>query len=106
LTTLDFERLIVGMNYFLFCVEKPKNAKETNEWQFWNKVSDAIGIITKPIRGVQRPCENVWLIPAAKGVNALAECIQTCHSQGQKYQMFFVQMESEPNEANPSQSTP
>lgn len=95
LTILDLVGLLSGMSFLLLCIEKPKGEKESNEWQFWYKVSDAIGTITKPIEGVQKPCENVWLIPAAKGLGALAECIQTCRSQGQKYQVLFLQAEPE-----------
>jgi hypothetical protein len=93
LTTLRFWRLISGMNYFLFCVEKPLHETQRKEWEFWRTVSSRIADITKPIAGVQKPCENVWLIPATKGVGALGDCIQTCQSQGQKYQVLFVQME-------------
>jgi len=96
LTTLDFWRLIAGMNYFLLCVEKPSDEKQPEkEWNFWRSVSSRIETTSKSIPGVQRPCENVWLIPATKGVDALADCIQCCRSSGQKYKVLFLQSEPE-----------
>jgi hypothetical protein len=95
LTQLIFGCLIADMNCFLLCIEKPKHEKEEREWNFWRSVSNHIEERTKTIQGVQKPCENVWLIPATKGVEALADCIQTCRSQGQKYQVLFLQEEPE-----------
>jgi len=78
------------MSKFLFCVEKPSNEHNEKEWRFWREVSNRIEARIKTIEGVQKPCENVWLLPASKSMGALTDCIQTCREHGQKYKIAFL----------------
>ena len=83
------------MNYFLLCVEKPKEPHNEREWNFWQIVSSHIERCTKAAPEVQRLVENVWLIPVINGVEVLSDCIQICRSQGQKFRVAMIDVEPE-----------
>jgi hypothetical protein len=84
------------MNCFLLCVEKPSDEKQPEkEWNYWRNVSHHIETTLKSVLKSQKLAENVWLIPAAKGADALADCIQCCRNSGQKYRVLFLEIELE-----------
>jgi hypothetical protein len=90
-------------SYFLLCIEKPdfvptvdnqEIKKQAKVWDVWYKIEQKIETITKPVHGVQRPCKNVWKIPAKEGLLALSDCLQVCRlAPGQKFQVVLCEQE-------------
>ncbi len=76
----------------MICVEKPKASDDEkgNEWNRWQTFLEQCSKLPKPTAKIQKPIENVWLLPLSQCIRFATQFLALSSIQNLHHEVYLL----------------